>query len=262
MHPDTAGATTETTNGIAGFIRNKDNTAATNTTVKLLVYDYNPLSDTSDTIYTDTTDKDGFFSFKRIRPGSYSVLARNPASGTSALIRDIAVSEDSVKEIPSFSLDKNGSIVVKFHSQSSMDSGSYLFIPGTDIVASVEKNSDSILLNDIPAGSFNELILIQSDSIRSNILRNEIEIRPETTITIKNPLWKYSRQIVLNTTSSGADINGDIYNFPVLIRLNATNFDFSQAMPGGKDLFFQEITTTYLIRSSDGMRSEVGLKSG
>lgn len=237
--PDTAGATTETTNGIAGSIRNKDNTAAANTIVKLLVHDFNPLEDTSAyAVFIDTTDKDGFFSFKHIRSGKYSVLARNKALGTSALLRNIAIPEDSINELPAFNLDNNGSILVQFHSQGKIDSGSFLYIPGTDIVASVKKDDDSLLLNEIPAGSFKELILIRSGDMRSNILRNEIEIRPETTITIENPLWKFSRQIVLNTTPSGADIKGDIYNFPVLIRLNAANFDFSQAMPGGADILF------------------------
>lgn len=237
--PDTAGATTETTNGIAGSIRNKNNTAATNTIVKLLVYDYNPLEDTSEyAIFIDTTDKDGLFSFSHIRSGNYSVLARNEVLGTSALLKDISVPQDSINQIPSFSLDKNGSILIQFHSQGTMDSSSYLYIPGTDIVASVQKDNESILLSDIPAGSFKELILIRSGDIRSNILRSEIEIRPETTITIENPLWKFSRQIVLNTTSLGADIKNDIYNFPILIRLNAAEFDFSQSMPGGKDLLF------------------------
>ncbi|NLL13599.1 MAG: DUF2341 domain-containing protein [Fibrobacter sp.] len=237
--PDTAGATTETTNGIAGCIRNKDNTVAANTIVKLFVHDYNPMADTSEyAILIDTTDIDGNFSFRRIRSGNYSVLARNEKQGTSAMLRDITVPEDSINEIPSFSLDKNGSILVQFHSLSIMDSGSYLYIPGTDIVAVIKKADDSILLSEIPSGSFKELILIRSENKRTNILRNELEIRPDTTINIEKPLWKFSRQIILNTTSSGADIKGDIRNFPVLIRLNAANFDFSQAMPGGKDLLF------------------------
>jgi hypothetical protein len=245
--PDTAGATTETTNGIAGSIRNKDNTAAANTIVKLLVHDYNPLEDASeDTVFIDTTDKDGTFSFKNVRSGKYSVLARNVVSGTSALLKNIVVPEDSINEIPSFSLDKNGSILVQFHSLGRIDSASYLYIPGTDIVVFIDKDNDSIIINEIPAGSFKELILIRSGNVKLNILRKEIEIKPETTITIENPLWKFCRQIVLNTTSTGAYIKGNIYNFPVLIRLNSQNFDFTQAMPGGKDLLFSAKNKTIL----------------
>jgi len=245
--PDTAGATTETTNGVAGSIRNKDNTAAVNTIVKLLVHDYNPMSDTSEnSIFIDTTDKEGCFCFRKIRSGNYSVLARNVEHGTSAILKNIAVPQDSINKIPSFSLDKNGSILVQFHSEGELDSGSYIYIPGTDIVTLIKKEIDSIMLSEIPAGSFNELILIRSGNVRSNILRNELEIKPETTITIEKPLWKFSRQIVLNTTSSGVYIKDDIYNFPLLIRLNTANFDFSQAMPGGKDLLFSAKNKTIL----------------
>gem|GEM_PF-5673578 len=50
--------------------------------------------------------------------------------------------------------------------------------------------------------------------------------------------WGYQKKIRINTSLSGAATNSEQYNFPVLVRLNATNFEFSQANTRGEDLRF------------------------
>jgi hypothetical protein len=52
--------------------------------------------------------------------------------------------------------------------------------------------------------------------------------------------WRYYRAITLNTTSTGASVSGNATNFPVLIRLNASNFNFSQAKNDGSDIRFSK----------------------
>ncbi len=51
--------------------------------------------------------------------------------------------------------------------------------------------------------------------------------------------WGYSQTILLNTTSTGANVSVSVLNFPVLVRLNSGNFDgFANTQPGGKDIRF------------------------
>jgi hypothetical protein len=51
--------------------------------------------------------------------------------------------------------------------------------------------------------------------------------------------WTSHKKITINTTASGANIGGDIRNFPVLVRLTATNFTgFGQVKAGGADIRF------------------------
>jgi hypothetical protein len=50
--------------------------------------------------------------------------------------------------------------------------------------------------------------------------------------------WKYSMRMYFNTTASGANVAGNVYNFPVLVRLSGSNFNFSQAQPQGSDIRF------------------------
>jgi biopolymer transport protein ExbB len=50
--------------------------------------------------------------------------------------------------------------------------------------------------------------------------------------------WTHSAKVTLNTTASGANISQIIVDFPVLVRLNSVNFNFSQARTNGEDMRF------------------------
>ncbi|MBN1756808.1 MAG: DUF2341 domain-containing protein, partial [Chitinispirillaceae bacterium] len=59
--------------------------------------------------------------------------------------------------------------------------------------------------------------------------------------------WSYSTTITLNTTSGGANVSGNVLNFPVLIRLNPATFSyFSQTLAGGADIRFAKTDGTHL----------------
>ena len=46
------------------------------------------------------------------------------------------------------------------------------------------------------------------------------------------------KKIYLNTSVSGAGVYGNVADFPVLVRLTGSVFDFSQALADGSDLRF------------------------
>jgi hypothetical protein len=232
---DIAGATTETTNGISGVILNNDDSPAPNTVVKLLPDDFNPVTDSSSG-FTDTTDAVGSYRFSHVGAGRYVVLARNRAAVTSFLVRNVTVTDDSLTNIPVGTLDKSGSIAADF-STSGIAAGGYVYIPGTDISSPV-RTDGLTLLPGIPKGTFTSVILTMVDLKRLNVLRSEITVAAGSTVIIEQPLLKYSRRIGFNTTSAGADVAGDVTNFPVLIRLNSGNFDFTQTRADGGDLVF------------------------
>ncbi len=50
--------------------------------------------------------------------------------------------------------------------------------------------------------------------------------------------WSHSGDFRFNTTASGAAIAGDVSDFPVLIRLDSSNFPFGEARSDGGDLRF------------------------
>src|SRR6185436_13626397 len=66
--------------------------------------------------------------------------------------------------------------------------------------------------------------------------------------------WAKSKKITMNTGASGANVSGEVKNFPVAIGLNQGNFDFSQAKPDGSDLRFSSSSGSplaYQIESWD-----------
>jgi biopolymer transport protein ExbB len=46
----------------------------------------------------------------------------------------------------------------------------------------------------------------------------------------------------MDTTAAGANVMGDVPKYPVAVQLTATNFDFTQAKPGGEDVRFSTMT--------------------
>ncbi len=58
--------------------------------------------------------------------------------------------------------------------------------------------------------------------------------------------WQYATQLKLNTSSTGANVTGTVTDFPVLVRLNQSNFNFDQAKIDGSDLRFgkDEVATS------------------
>jgi hypothetical protein len=57
---------------------------------------------------------------------------------------------------------------------------------------------------------------------------------------------RFSKAVKLDTTAAGANVPGDVAKYPVAVMLNATNFDFSQALPAGQDIRFATAEGTLL----------------
>lgn len=164
------------------------------------------------------------------------VLARNNHSSTSLILRDINATDSIITRAPEGTMNHSGSIA--FTNLSGEDvSGWYLYIPGTDIYSRVN-NDGSAELNDVPPGTFSTIMLAFNSNAKRNVLRQELTLSVGDTATVELPLWQYSRTLRLNTTPAGANISGTVTFFPVLIRLNSSNFDFSQSRLSGNDLVF------------------------
>jgi len=231
---DLAGATTETTNGLTGSIKNSDNTPAPYSIVKLLPVDYNPVYNRS-LFHCDTTDSNGIYNFNDVDTGRYSVIARNVKEQTSCLVKNITIEQDTILKVPEGTLKKSGALSATFSSENAVSSG-YVYIPGTDIY-SMTGSESSVYLSDIPQGEYKEVIAVFSTG-SANIARDPVVIEAGETTTVNFPLWKYSSEFILNTTANGADVTGNVHDFPVLVRLNESTFDFDEAQPDGRDIVF------------------------
>jgi hypothetical protein len=240
---DPGGSGTETTTGIVGAVVNDQGVPQADVLVYLFPEAHDPVRDAID-VPAETTDPQGKYAFKNIRSGRYTMLAVDRINGTRTFINGIIAAGDTLT-LPVRTLLTPGSIRVSLHSGTNTVKG-YVYIPGTTIFAFVNNRAESVVLDSVPAGSIPEIAYSSTDSAAATAIRYNVQVNAGDTTEVRNPLWKYACTVILNTSATGASVAKTVVDFPVLIRLNAGNFDFSQARPNGADIRFTKSDTTTL----------------
>jgi hypothetical protein len=229
----------ETTNGyVVGKLLQDDGKPAMNTKVMLVTSNYDPVKNgpIADSLI-DTTDESGSFKLRATDGELFNIEAFQPATGNRILLNDISVPKNDTNDIATHVLKKTGKIKCLLPFVKDSVDG-YIYLPGTTRFAEVENGK--ALIDSVPAGyiavvSYSEGLGANKDSV----IASDITVAAGNTTVIENTsVWKYSKTFHLNTTGSGADVAGNVTNFPVLIRLTNTNFDFSQTRVDGADLKF------------------------
>lgn len=229
---------------ITGQLVYQDGAPAPETDVELYSRHYDPVKDV-EKIPLEKTDKQGTFTFSNIKPGTYSVYAVHHKNGLKTLISGIVVTEDSMTLIDKKVLRKTGALKVYIPTDIA-SINDYIYIPGTSIFARINIDIGYVYIDSIPADTIPEIAYAATNEATDIPLRYNTPVFSEDVATVYNPRWKFSRDITLNTTASGAAISGDVTNFPVCIRLRSNNFDFSDALPDGSDIRFMKADNTAL----------------
>jgi hypothetical protein len=230
------GSSSET---VIGKVVNSDGSPACSTIVTLYPSDYDPIHDANlRQLTSDTTDANGAYSVEvRDSTVNYSIISKIPKSGVLALIAGITLKGDTTR-IQDAILSRPGAILIPINKDLNLKSG-YLYIPGTNIAVFLSSRSDYVILDSVPAGSILS-IHYRADDLDSTtqVIKDSINVSSNDTINVSYTEWKFSQKLYLNTSPSGADITSNIFNFPILVRLNSGNFDFSDAQLTGADIRF------------------------
>ena len=230
--PDMAGSVTEGGN-ITGCVIDSCGSKVTGVKVQLFPVTYDPVFDGElPNSLSDTTGEDGTYSFRHINGGSYNVIAVHLINRTRAMAGRIKV-EENPATLPPLTLQKPGA--VKFVVPERAAEAGYAMIPGSCFAVTVPAGSREMVLDSIPAGIIPETHIVTSGD---TLICKNVEVAPAKTTVIANLQWEYRRQLYLNTSATGADIQGDVPDFPVLVRLTSEVFDFSQAKTDGADIRF------------------------
>jgi hypothetical protein len=184
-----------------------------------------------------TTDDNGNYTIITSIIGDFNIEVINPISGDRALIHDIAIKLNDTIHNENAILKKTGTIKIVLPSDSGSDA-LYAYIPGTTRFGTV--NGRIVIIDSVPAGTFTTLCYVnKADTAENRTLKKDFSVTSGyTAIIVDDQSWLFSRKLYLNTTSSGAAVNTNVYSFPILIRLLTGNFDFSQAKKGGEDIRF------------------------
>ncbi|MBN1128802.1 MAG: DUF2341 domain-containing protein [Chitinispirillaceae bacterium] len=256
----TGGNGSETTNGyVVGRLVNPDGTPATQTKVRLLPWNYNPVKDGAiPDSQLFTTGETGEFKFHAPGRGAFNIEAIRKVSGERALIAGISVNENDTAFLLAHAIRKPGAIKIIFPPTVDSMHG-YVYLPGTTRFAGIKNNNafiDSVPAELIPAVYYANRI----DAAVNGVVKMNIPVASDdTTVIADYQTWKNSKKIILNTTVSGADVASTFTDFPVLIRLYSANFDFSQAQPDGRDLRFKKSDDTPLPYEIERWDATIGL---
>jgi hypothetical protein len=104
-------------------------------------------------------------------------------------------------------------------------------------------STGGFIIRDVPEGVFTVRVLAASSSYKP-VDVPEVEVRSGAAASVgaidyvRLSKWQYSKRLYFNTTASGVQVSGLVRNFPVLVRLNADNFEFKEANADGSDLLF------------------------
>jgi Concanavalin A-like lectin/glucanases superfamily/Domain of unknown function (DUF2341) len=241
-----AGGGTETTNGsITGKLVNENGQPSRHARVWLHAAVFNPFTDSpAQKTWADTTDSMGNYSIRLPVPIIYTLQAVQLDNRTRALVGNVEAN-DSVVVVATDTLRIPGTVKVLLSATTDTVNG-YVYVPGTDILGFAGGKGYAIL-DSVPAGTVPLLSFADKNNPgQSQAIRYNVTVEPSDTTIVANTLWKYSKRVSFNTTASGANVAGNVNNFPVLIRLTNGNFDFSQAGPAGNDIRFAKQDNTPL----------------
>lgn len=238
----TGGNSSET---VIGKISNTDGSPACSAVVAIYPVDYDPVADNSEHSGTDTTDDNGSYVLRVSESGlDYTITAKGISSGTRALITDVHMTGDTVV-VSDAVLRNTGTVEVSIPENTCSDGG-YVYIPGTELVAFIDSGSTRITLDSVPAGVIPRIVLSSETDATPVELRDSVIVEPGETVVVAHPKWDHTRRLYLNTTDEGASVPGDVYHFPVCIKLTGEIFDFSQAQAGGSDIRFTKEDGSFL----------------
>lgn len=253
-----------------GIIVDSTGVVAAGVLVQLLPATYDPLTqDTLPVRWHTLTDNKGAYRITGIAAGIYSIEAGSISARQKALIKGIQISGKKVEAaVAPAMLRKTGTVVVEL-SGVTPRSGDYVYLPGTNSYTMIDPHDSAAgqtVLRGVPSGVFSDLIYVNAvDSQSTNLLKNIITVPPGDTVSSAYAAWKHAKRLFLNTTVSGADITGNVYKFPILVRLSDLTFDFSQAKSNGEDIRFAKSDGSplnYEIERWDapGQRAEIWVK--
>jgi hypothetical protein len=240
-------SSSETTNGfVVGSLVKTDGSPAEYTIVKLLPDRYDPVKDgpVPDSL-TDTSDVKGTFQFRVSGEGMFNIEGVRPKTGERVLITGVEVGKTDTVTVARHMVQNPGSIKILLPAGINTVNG-YLYIPGSFIFAYLKNSQGAIVVDSVPADVSVDVAFSATNSPQASLLRGAIRVPSRDTAIVWNPAWPHARTMFLNTAASGAGISKTLTGFPVLVRLTAGNFDFTQARNNGEDIRFTKRDNTFL----------------
>ncbi|NLG17827.1 MAG: DUF2341 domain-containing protein [Fibrobacter sp.] len=236
-----SGGTTDTDNiRISAVMYQSDGKFAAGASVMLRSADYLSAID-EDTIDNNekrktVTDENGRFCFDSLDSGSYSIEI-NDERESAFLFRITTgnVNEHGSDMVLSDTLKPYAKVRGNVDISTSA-APLYCLVYGLERKVLVD-SSGNFELGNLPEGVYSFKIISEDDAFKPVVI-NDIHASSVSETRLPFVNWNSSKKLFLNTSAAGADISGQVTEFPVLIRLNDSNFSFDSSAADGSDIRF------------------------
>lgn len=238
------GTGSETTNHIAGVVWESEGPAAARTLVSLVPAGFDPLRDTLPPGRIALTDAEGRFRFDDPGAGSYSIEALSLRAPLRGRRGDIAY-PGGHQNLSNLVIEAPGCLRVNLPADLH-SAGGHVLIPGSSFRAVVGESRE-VLFRSLPPMRIASLVYARDAASPRVILAENLVVRSGDTTELEVPAT-HEAQFLFDGSAAGAALEEDVVDFPLLVRLDSANFDFSLtstypglafARPDGTPLRFQ-----------------------
>jgi hypothetical protein len=199
------------------------------------------------------TDSSGRFRIDSVDAGDYRIEISDGQG--KALLLDCKVESNAERSkakenlvLAADSLRPTGSVEGTVLWDAPPQSPYVAMVYGLDRVVLVDGVNGRFSMNDLPPGSYTLKVGCLGRGCLAKDVEN-VQVTAGGTVTIDTltlssfdaedyKLWTRSAKLGINTSASGADMGETLVGFPLLVRLDASNFDFGQADARGRDIRF------------------------
>ncbi|MDG5813648.1 DUF2341 domain-containing protein [Chitinispirillales bacterium ANBcel5] len=247
-----SGGGSQTTNGVTASVLNTDGTPAAGSIVRLRGAEYVSVpgdhggkpAGNLDTF----TDEYGRFFITDIDSGGHviEVQSSSAANGGGVLMFDFSVDEiNDTIDLGTDSLHPAASVIG--HVDRSLYSGQELYVQvrGLERITKVDSNG-YFSFHDLPSGNL-DIKVIESSTFNTVKEIANIVTEPQDTFSVMIPKHStYSAVLSIDLSGVYIPASATITNFPMLVRLDSSSFDFSSAHYRGDDIRFSNLNGTSL----------------
>ncbi|MBD3244301.1 MAG: DUF2341 domain-containing protein, partial [Chitinivibrionales bacterium] len=228
---------------VACFARHEDGSPAVDATVRVRAADY--LADTNGGMapagYDTRTDSLGYFFVASVDPGNY-VIEINDDSAAAVILAYTTDGTDGPTVLPPATLEPHASVRgTVLLPETDGTASAHVLVQGIERSVRIDGSDSAFVFTDLPPALYSLHVLSPRERYLPKTVTSVTAVAGDTNEVgrvVLNPYgtWSYSRRLRLNTGSSGLDLAEELYDFPLLVRLDAATFNFLRARADGADL--------------------------
>ncbi len=200
------------------------------------------------TVINAVTDANGVFRMDSVKRGEY-FLEINDSASWGLLVPCTLTGDTSEVTLGKAALHPTGAVSGSIVPPEGFAGRTYVQVYGLERQVKADSATGSFHLEGMPEGTYTLRAVYSAPAVDAREIANVSATALDTNdigavrlASFENEnysAWPHARKLYLNTTATGANVAANVDDFPVLVRLNKVNFDFSQSR-GGVDIRFAD----------------------